>query len=230
MNNKYKLISGDFLKCELSEESVDLIVTDPPYRLNKTTGSSTNSSKSESWQGMLKAGDKKANIRNDVSFEKWLPYAYKVLKPNAHMYVFVNDKNVEDMLLEARKVGFRLHNILVWHKNNKTPNRWYMKDCEFILFFRKGISFPINNLGDSQYLKYNNINGKYKTHPTQKPVQLLERLIINSTKSGDVVLDCFMGSGSTGVACMNTNRKFIGIELDEHYFNVAKKRIEDSLN
>ena len=65
-------------------------------------------------------------------------------------------------------------------------------------------------------------------HPTQKPVALLEYLIKTYTDEGDVVLDFTMGSGSTGVACINTNREFIGIELDENYFNIAKKRIEDA--
>ena len=67
-----------------------------------------------------------------------------------------------------------------------------------------------------------------KLHPTQKPVNLLELFIKQSTNEEEVVLDCFMGSGSTGVACMNTNRKFIGMELDENYFNIAKQRIEEA--
>ena len=65
-------------------------------------------------------------------------------------------------------------------------------------------------------------------HPTQKPTDLLEIFINQSTNENDVILDCFMGSGSTGVACMNTNRKFIGIELDENYFNIAKQRTEEA--
>ena len=65
-------------------------------------------------------------------------------------------------------------------------------------------------------------------HPTQKPTKLIEHIINKSTNENDVILDCFMGSGSTGVACMNTNRKFIGIELDKNYFNIAKERIEEA--
>lgn len=229
-----RLERANFLDCDIENESIDLIVTDPPYKLNKTTGSMTSSSKTESWQGMLKAGDKSANIENNILFSEWLPKAYQVLKKNAHMYVFVNDKNVQEMLNEAERAGFHLHNILVWHKNNKTPNRWYMKDCEFILFFRKGKSFPINNLGDSQYIKCDNINGKDKLHPTQKPVEILQKLVANSTNdnTGAVILDPFMGSGSTGEAVLKVggNRGFIGIELDERFFNVAKDRIENVRN
>jgi len=199
----------------------------------------------EKWQGMLKAGDKTANIVNNIEFKDWLSELYRILKSPSHFYVFVNDKNVQDMLNEATKVGFKLHNILVWKKNNKTPNKFYMKDCEFIIFFRKGKSFYINNKGDSQYqevdygnldcvgeelweeqiLKVNNINGKDKLHPTQKPVELLEKLILNSSQLGQIVFDPFMGSGSTAIASKNTGRKYMGFEIDKRYFDVCQKRL-----
>lgn len=78
-------------------------------------------------------------------------------------------------------------------------------------------------------LEYPNVIGKQAIHPTQKPVELLEYLIKTYTNEGETVLDNCMGSGSTGVACINTNRNFIGIELDENYFNIAKERIEDTV-
>ena len=77
-------------------------------------------------------------------------------------------------------------------------------------------------------LKFNSIFGRGALHPTQKPVDLLEYLIKTYTNEYELVLDFTMGSGSTGVACLNTNRRFIGIELNENYFNIAKKRIEDT--
>lgn len=229
---KYKLYQGDCLEVmkNIEDGTVDLIVTDPPYPLNHTSGSSTSSAKQEKWQGNLKAGDKTSNIINKIRFEEWVPEIYRVLKPNAHCYIFVNDKNVQEILNVCMKNGFKLHNILVWKKNNCTPNRWYMKNCEFIIFLHKGKSFPINNLESSQFLEYKNIGGKNKLHPTQKPTELLEELILNSSIEGDIVFDPFMGSGSTGVACLNINRNFIGIELDEGYFNIAQNRIEESAN
>ena len=78
-------------------------------------------------------------------------------------------------------------------------------------------------------LQFSNAIQKGKVHPTQKPVELLEYLIKTYTNENETVLDFTMGSGSTGVACMNTNRKFIGIELDENYFEIAKNRIEESM-
>ena len=136
-----------------------------------------------------------------------------------------NNLNIEEFLTTGREVGFQLHNIVIWKKNNATPNRWYMKNCEYILFFRKGKAKKINNPGTKQILEIDNIIGN-KVHPTEKPVKLMEILVENSSNEGDLVLDCFMGSGSTGVACKNLNREFIGMELDEEYFKIACERIE----
>jgi len=221
---------GDCLKVmkKIEDNSIDCIITDSPFKLNYTSGSKTSSSKQDKWQGNLIAGDKNANIQNNISFSDWLKDAFRVMK-EGHFYSFVNDKNVHHFINEAEKVGFKLHNILIWKKNNKTPNRWYMKNCEFIIFMRKGKSKPIKNLGSSQMMEFLNINGKNKLHPTQKPVSLLQEFILNSTKEKDVVLDMFMGSGSTMVACKNLNRNGIGIEKEEKYFKIAQERIDRTL-
>ena len=127
-------------------------------------------------------------------------------------------------------VGFKHINLLVWEKNNCTPSQFYMKNCEYTLLLRKGSSKYINDIGGSKTVhKFNNIIG-IKVHPTEKPVELMEFYVENSSNRGDMVLDMFMGSGSTGVACVNTNRNFIGIELDENYFNIAEKRTQDALD
>lgn len=225
-----RILNEDFLNNSIKDETIDLCITDPPYKLNKTTGSMTSSSKQSSWQGNLSAGDKTANIDNSIKFNSWLGEVYRVLKPNSHFYVFVNDKNVQEMLNEATKVGFKLHNLLVWKKNNCTPNRWYMKNCEFVIFFRKGKSFPINNLGSSQFLEYTNVSGKNKLHPTQKPTELLDELILNSSKIGNLILDPFVGSGSTAISAINNGRMSLSYEIDEKHYKVAKNRINEALS
>ena len=91
-----------------------------------------------------------------------------------------------------------------------------------------GIEYESYTNFPNDILKFNSIFGRGALHPTQKPVALLEYLIKTYTNEGDLVLDFTMGSGSTGVACINTNRKFVGIELDEKYFNIAKKRLEEA--
>lgn len=223
-----KLLQGDCLELmkDIQDNSIDCIITDPPYKLNKTTGSSTSSGMSEKWGGMLKAGDKNANMINTISFDSWLPELYRIASEQSHIYIFTNDKNLNDLISCALKNKFKLHNILIWKKNNITPNRWYMKNCEFIIFLRKGKSRPLYNKSASHFFEINNIRNKI--HPTQKPVELIEELIKNSSKEGDTIFDLFMGSGTTGVACKNINRDFIGMELDDKYFEVAKERINDA--
>lgn len=90
---------------------------------------------------------------------------------------------------------------------------------------RKGNAKNINNMGTKNILDVKNIIGN-KTHPTEKPVVLNEILIENSSNKDDVVLDPFMGTGSCGIACMHTNRNFIGFEIDKKYFDIAKERIK----
>lgn len=157
-----------------------------------------------------------------------MPEIYRILKPSSHCYIFCNDKNIKELLNEATKIGFRESNVLVWIKNNATPNRYYMKNLEFILFLYKGKAKPINNMGSKCAIEIKNINGKEKFHPTEKPIELLKQYIGNSSKENDWVLDPFMGSGSTGVAAKNLNRNFIGFELDNKYFEIAKERIENA--
>jgi hypothetical protein len=125
---------------------------------------------------------------------------------------------------EALKAGFHFHNLLTWKKNNATPNRWYMQNSELILFFRKGKAKAINNCGSKTVLEVDNIIGN-KVHPTEKPVELMEILISNSSKENDVVFDPFAGSGATLQAAKNLNRNAIGIEIDEEYFDIASERL-----
>lgn len=162
---------------------------------------------------------------NDIKFEDWLPEVYRVLKQDTHCYIMINPRNLAELQTKAEKVGFKFQQIIIWAKNNSTPNRYYLNSYEMILMLRKGKAKNINNMGTKNILQINNIIGK-KKHPTEKPVELMEILIENSTGGGELVLDPFMGAGSTGVACKNLGRNFIGMEIDEKYFKIAKERIE----
>ena len=117
---------------------------------------------------------------------------------------------------------------MIWVKNNWTAGDLkgaYAKQTEFIIYAVKGRHI-LNGKRDSDVLHYNRVVGKNQLHQNQKPVDLLEYLIGKSSDENDTVLDCFMGSGSTGVACKNLNRNFIGIELDEEFYDMAVKRLE----
>jgi len=157
----------------------------------------------------------------------WMPELHRVLKDGSHCYIFTNVINLKEMLIESEKAGFKLHNLLVWEKNNCTPSQFYMKNCEYILFLRKGKAKWINDIGGSKTVhQYNNIIGK-KQHPCEKPVVLLQMYIENSSELGDVVLDPFIGSGSTAIAAVQAGRRFIGFEIDKEYYDIAINRTEN---
>lgn len=228
--NDITLLHGDCLELMkgIPDNSIDLVVTDPPYSMKHSKGGCTNATIKNKWKGNFKAGNTVVNFDADITFSEWLPEVYRVLKNKSHCYIFCNDKNIQDLLNEATKCGFKESNILVWIKNNATPNRYYMKNLEFVLFLYKGNAKPINNFGSKCAVEVKNIVGKAKLHITQKPVELLEMYIRNSSAENETVLDPFMGSGSTGVACINTGRKFIGMEIDKEYFDISVKRIAEA--
>ena len=163
---------------------------------------------------------------NDIEFKEWLPDIYRILKDNTHCYIMINARNLKDLQIAAEEVGFKFQNLLIWMKNNATPNKYYLNQHECILMLRKGKAKNINNMGTKNILQVNNIIGN-KKHPTEKPVELMKILIENSTNEGDTVIDPFMGVGATGVACKNLKRNFVGIEIDGQYYEIAKKRINE---
>jgi len=223
-----KLLHGDCLDLmkDVSNESIDLVVTDCPYKI-VSGGCTTTKNK---MGGILSNGQNLKEVstgsvfgHNDIQFKDWLPDIYRVLKDGTHCYIMINSRNLKDLQVEAEKVGFKFQNLLIWDKGNVTPNRYYMQKIELILMLKKGKARTINNAGDSNLFSIPNIRGK--THPTEKPVSLMEIFVGNSSNENDLVLDPFMGCGSTGIACKNLNRQFIGFEVDERYFNTAKERL-----
>jgi site-specific DNA-methyltransferase (adenine-specific) len=127
-----------------------------------------------------------------------------------------------------------LFDIICWHKTNALPtySNKYLTDTEYLLYFHKGKGkcFP-QSYEDAKtfYLAPINHEDKKKyQHPTIKPLDLTEKIIRNSSNENDTILDCFMGSGTTGVACKRLKRNFIGVEIDKEYFNIASKRIENA--
>ena len=214
---------------ELPPESVDLVVTDPPYKL--IGGGCTNKGNMAT-TGIRKhntAAAKKGKLfeHNSIVFAEWLPEIFRVLKNGSHCYIMINGRNLLQLQVDCKNAGFKYQNLLIWNKGNVTPSKWYMNQCEFILMLRKGKAKKINNAGTSTLLSVPNIIGT-KVHPTEKPINLMKIFIENSSKEGDFVLDPFMGSGATGVACVATGRNFIGVEIDKQYFDIAQERITDA--
>ena len=209
----------------ITDNSIDLIVTDPPYRTT-SRGSAGNSG------GMLQKDiNKKGQVFafNNIDCQAYAPEFFRVLKDGSHCYVMTNHINLLHMLNTFTDCNFHFIKCLIWDKGNKIMGQYYMSQFEYILFFRKGKGVRINNCGTSDILKIPNIKAKNtdgkNIHDTEKPIELMEILIANSSKENQFVLDPFMGIGSTGIACINTNRNFIGIEIDKSYFDIAEKRI-----
>lgn len=216
---------------EMGDNSIDLIIIDPPYKTTKR-----GISKKTTTGGLVRSElGKQGKIfkHNDISPKEYIPELYRVLKEGSHCYIMTNHVNLQEMLNTATECGFHFIKCLIWDKGNKIMGQCYMSQFEYILFLRKGKHKKINNCGTSDILsvpnkKTKDENGK-NLHDVEKPVELMKILIENSSLEGDTVLDCFMGIGSTGIACAITNRNFVGIELDEHYFNIAKERIANIL-
>ena len=217
-----ELYNGDCLEVmkQIPDGSVDLVVTDPPY-LIETTGKGI--------YGNGRRYVKELTEIKDGFSEQVLDQLCRAMK-KINIYLFCSQKQIIPLLdyfVEKRKCNW---NLLTWHKTNPVPacGNKYLTDTEYILFFReKGVK--IGGEYNTKFTYYvtplNTADKKLYGHPTIKPVEILQNLIVNSSNQGDIILDPFMGSGSTGEACKNTGRNFIGIELDKGYFDTAKARI-----
>ena len=216
-----KVYNMDFLLNKLPDECIDLVVTDPPYKL--TSGGCKNTK-----IGGICGNNKNKFISNGKVFKynniksiDWFNELYRVLKNGSHCYIMCNDKHMQEYLNNAEKVGFKEVNILIWNKGMHTPTQYYMKCCEFILMFRKGKSKYINNMGSKTLINIKGLKGN-KKHPSEKPIDLMEFLILNSSNENDIVLDPFMGVGSTILASIKNNRKYIGYEIDKKYYDIVE--------
>jgi site-specific DNA-methyltransferase (adenine-specific) len=210
-----KLYKGDCLELmkDIPDKSIDMILTDPPYAINLTPQRDTSKFKN-------------TKVLNDNTLD-WLPKmveeCYRISK-NV-VLVFCGWQNIDKFKIELEK-KFTIKNILVWDKDWFRMGNNYRPNYELCLLCCKtNITTKSNN--KSNILKYRRISPQKLLHSCEKPIPLLEDLITELSNPQDTILDCFMGSGSTGVACKHTNRRFIGIELDDNYFEIAKKRIEE---
>lgn len=207
------LYLGDCMDILPTVDGVDAVVTDPPY------GVSFQSNRRE---------EKHSKIKNDDNLD-WLPRLcvslYLVLNDDSIMISFYGFPHIDSFMREWKAAGFGPKSHFVWVKNNIGCGWFTRPQHEAAYLLTKG-NPDKPDFAPSNVIKADMTGNEY--HPTQKPVTLIERLIQPYTDRGDVVLDPFMGSGTTGVACAKMARKFIGIEIDPGYFDIACKRIEDA--
>ena len=224
------LIHGNFLEKlnEINDESIDLILTDIPYNISKKNG--------------LGGYDKKNNRnRTGIDFGEWdygfdvqtLTVLQKKLKKNGSIVVFSAFEQLGELIGTFDKCI--LKDKLVWQKTNpfvRNRDRRYISNIEFCSWFVKGDGWTFNRQNDpyeSSVFTYPSESGggQVRYHPTQKNLKMMERLLKIHSNEGDIVLDPFMGGGTTGVACKLNNREFIGIEIDDNYFEISSNRIKN---
>ena len=220
---------GDCLEIlkDIPDNSIDLIVTDPPYKFESQGGGfyAHNESSHRQYPELLK--QLKCCEFEPITFLN----AIKPKLKKFYGYFFCNKTLVDEYLKFAKDNKYQ-YDILVMAKSNPIPayNNHHLSDLEYIVMIReKGTYFSKHkNLDD--YRKFYLTSCKKGLHPAEKPVDLIQRFIRVSSQEGDTVLDCFMGSGTVGVACLQLNRSFIGVEIDQKYFDIAKQRIEQESN
>lgn len=218
------LYHGDAMQIMPHLPASDLAVSDVPYAL--TSGGQPDPRGHRTMAGIF-ARERYANdgqiIAATVPFPDMMAAIYAALVDDADCYVMANDKNVHPLTDAALGAGFQFHNLLVWDKITPTANRWYMKNLEFTLYLWKGRARTINNPSAKQIIRGG--LDKVAGHPTEKPVPVMAEYIRNSSQPGQIVLDPFMGSGTTGVAALQLGRRFVGIELDAKFFEMACDRL-----
>lgn len=217
--NCYELIK------DIPDKSIDLIVTDPPYDIQGIHGA-----------GIMKSRNK-GNFSREIEengLDKGMDFAIldefiRVLK-KINVYIWCNKSMILPLLkyfVEEKQCNYE---IIIWAKENPIPfcGTHYLVDKEYCLYFwEQGATIDIPfDRARTVYLSKNNIEDKKDYgHPTIKPLDLIKKLVENSSERGGVILDTFMGSGTTGVACRELGRKFIGMEINEEYYKIAVDRI-----
>lgn len=218
-NNLMNLFQDDAVKwlSTLDTASVDLLITDPPYeslekhrKIGTTTRLKVSKASSNQW----------FEIFPNDRFEALLSEVYRVLKNHSHFYLFCDQETMFVIKPIAEKIGFKFWKPIVWDKVSIGMGYHYRARHEYILFFEKG-KRKLNDLSIPDILTHKRV---YRGYPTEKPVSLLEVLVAQSSREGELVVDPFFGSGSTLVASKNLNRQFKGNDISSSAHEHIRQR------
>ena len=229
ITDDYKLLHGDCLERmkEIPDGSVDLILTDPPYNIARDNNFHT----------MGRKGIDFGEWDKGFDLFSYIDLLSRVCTKNANVVIFNDWKNIGEIAKYAESKGFVIKDMLRWEKSNPMPRN---RDRRFIVDYEVAVWLTMpkakwtfnrqSETYDRPLFKGSLVVGNEKTaHTTQKPIWLMESLLKVLSNENDTVLDLFSGSCSTGIACLNTNRKFIGIELDDNYFNIGAERMRNHI-
>lgn len=228
---------GDCLEglARVADASAGLVVTDPPYNLGLFM------QKRNAGVFRMRENHFVASGWDDLEYDQWdtkmrafLHEAYRILRDNGAMIIFMSLMKLESLIAAAQDAGFYYKTVGIWHKTNPIPrnmNLTFVNSTEaWIYFVKKGPSGVFNNNGKLLHDFFECAvtpasEKKFGPHPTQKPLKLISHFVEVLSNPGDLVVDPFMGSGTTGVACARQGRRFFGIELDADYIDTARQRI-----
>jgi site-specific DNA-methyltransferase (adenine-specific)/modification methylase len=251
------IYTGDCIKIlreEIDKRSVELIFADPPYNLSgnglKWKGNKTGGD----WYMVNEEWDKMTTSEYLQFTRKWVEACNKVLRNNGSIYISCTYHNLADVMIVLKQLGFKINNVIVWQKTNAMPNmtkRVFTHSTEFVVWAVKGKKWIFNyeelkrinpeKQKDGSVKQMRDVwslplvQGKARLrgkdgralHPTQKPEEMLKRIIIASSNKDDTVLDPFLGSGTTAVVAKRLGRKWIGIEKEKKYIKMAEKRLKE---
>lgn len=252
LKDNFVLYHGDSLNvlAQLPENSVDMVFADPPYNLSNG-GFSVHAGRMVSVNKGI--WDISKGFEDDYAFHyRWLEACRRVLKPNGTLWVSGTYHSIYQCGHALQSLGYHILNDISWFKPNASPNlscRFFTASHETLIWARKEkkakhtFNYDLMKEGNwpedqlkKQGLQMRSVwsmgtprpdEKKYGKHPTQKPLDLLKRIVLASTNKGDVVLDPFTGSSTTGLAAAMHGRKFIGIDMEEKYLELSKKRFAD---
>ena len=240
----FKLLHGDALLLlkKIGPQSIDMIFADPPYFLSgdgiTCSGGKMVSVNKGKW-------DEKISIKEKHQFnKKWIRECKKVLKDDGTIWISGTMHNIYSIGMALEEEGFKIINNITWKKLNPPPNiscRAFVHSTETVLWAKKDISKAKHKFNYEVMKKLNNnkqmkdvwetsltkpSEKKCGKHPTQKPIELLEKIILSSTDENDLILDPFNGSGTTGIVANRLKRKYIGIEKEKEYLDLTIRRKE----
>jgi len=240
----FKLLHGDALLLlkKIEPQSIDMIFADPPYFLS---GDGITCSSGKMVSVNKGKWDEKISIKEKHQFnKKWIRECKKVLKDDGTIWISGTMHNIYSIGMALEEEGFKIINNITWKKLNPPPNiscRAFVHSTETVLWAKKDISKAKHKFNYEVMKKLNNnkqmkdvwetsltkpSEKKCGKHPTQKPIELLEKIILSSTDENDLILDPFNGSGTTGIVANRLKRKYIGIEKEKEYLDLTIRRKE----
>lgn len=244
-NGSFSLINGDTFKVlkKIEDKTFDIIFADPPYFLSNNgitcSGGKMISVNKGDW-------DKSLTLKEKHSFNKrWIKECYRILKDTGTIWISGTLHNIYSIGMALEESGFKILNNITWQKTNPPPNlacKTFTHSTETILWARKdlkNVKYTFNYDAMKQMNANNQMKDVWTTsltkpsekkqgkHPTQKPLEILDKIILASTKENDLILDPFCGSSTTGISAVKLGRKYIGIDNEKEYLDLSIRRYEE---